>query len=817
MISYLEDSALRSTITLILAVSFTPSIAESEGLDFFENEVRPILSKHCYECHSQDADPLEGGLRLDRRSGWLQGGNSGATLVPGEPGASLLIRAIRYDHPRLNMPPDEKLSDRDIKRIVSWVAMGAPAPPDNGAPPEAAPPMDIEKGRQFWAFQRPRRPPPAAGTGGEWPRNKIDTYIRAEHQLRGLTPVGDADPLSFLRRICFDLTGLPPDPQMIRAVQQDPSPQTMRRLVDDLISSPQFGERWGRHWLDVARYASSIGLERNFIFRSAWRYRDYVIDSFNADKPYDQFVREQIAGDLLPANSVPERNQKNIATGFLALGLRSLQEPDLQVYRAEEVAEQIDTLGRAFMGLTLGCARCHDHKFAPIPTRDFYALAGILQSTQMLAGFGRLDPDEKAMVRSDLLIPVSTDPTTASEVRQRSMELAQKLEELYSEKLELQRSLREIQDAGAFDKEANDAVSAKLKETNDLWKQWNIEFRNKYPLAMGVREGEKVRDAAIQIGGDPYNPGTVVPRGFLQVLSTGEKLEELAMDNETSGRLQLARWVSRPENPLTARVMVNRIWKHLFGRGLVRTVDNFGPSGESPSHQKVLDYLAVEFMENGWSVKHIVRQIVTSRTYRLSTDHEPGNYAIDPENVYLWRMNSRRLEVEAFRDAVLTVSRNLDTRRPESSLIQTEEERVPQQVQGFDKVLEENYRTVYLPVFRRALPGAFQLFDMAPPTQVTGSRDVTTVPTQALYLMNNAFILDNARRAAKNLVEMEITQAERIRTVFLETVNREPSTKEQHRMAEYFSTSISEGLTEVDAWTDIYRAQFSSAEFFYRN
>ena len=289
------------------------------------------------------------------------------------------------------------------------------------------------------------------------------------------------------------------------------------------------------------------------------------------------------------------------------------------------------------------------------------------------------------------------------------------------------------------------------------------------------------------------------------------------MDNETSGRLQLARWVSQPKNPLTARVMVNRIWKHLFGRGLVRTVDNFGPSGESPSHPKILDYLALEFMENGWSIKHVVRQIVTSRTYRLSTVHEPSNYAIDPENVYLWRMNSRRLEVEAFRDAVLTVSRNLDTRLPESSLIQTEKERVPEKVQGFDKVLEENYRTVYLPVFRRALPGVFQLFDMAPPTQVTGSRDVTTVPTQALYLMNNAFILDNARRAAKNLVEMEIVQAERIRTVFLETVNREPSTKEQHRMAEYFSTSISEGLTEVDAWADIYRAQFSIAEFFHRN
>jgi hypothetical protein len=756
----------------------SPVQADDADLKFFETRIRPVLSTHCFGCHSAKAEKLKANLFLDSREGILRGGDQGPAVVPGEPEKSRLLEAIRYTNEDLQMPPKSRLPESVVADVAAWIRKGAPWPKEAAAkaPAGGYQKPDYEKLRkEHWAWQRVRSAPPPAVRDASWPLDDLDRFVLAELEAKGLRPVAPADRAALLRRLSFDLTGLPPTPEEITAFENDLSAGAYEKVVDRLLASSAFGERWGRHWLDVARYADSCGSTRNYPYPHAWRYRDYVIASFNADKPFDRFVREQIAGDLLPAASPAQRDEQRVATGFLVLGTRDLNERVNEQYLMDAVDDQIDSMSRAVLGLTVSCARCHDHKFDPIPTADYYALAGIFRSTVSLPGLANRGAGGKqAYERADLLVALGTnDPSPAASPAD------------------------EDRSRGKKGKKAQRAPPAPLPAGA--------------AFAMGVRDG-KPEDARILARGEVDQPGAAVPRG---VLSLFKGSTPPAIDGSSSGRRQLAEWLTRPENPLTARVLVNRVWKHLFGEGLVPTVDNFGVTGEPPSHPELLDHLATRFMKEGWSVKRLIRALVLSRTYRLGSDPEPALLAVDPANRLLWRAAPRRLEAEALRDAILAVSGTLDRRPPAGSpvahLQATREIGRGQSVGAQD--IGNPYRTVYQAVIRDYVPDFLVAFDFADPGTITGRREVTTVATQALFLMNSGFVVVQSRAAAGRLLaEAHPSDASRVDAAYLRMFARKPTAEERARALAFL-----EGPSRSAAWAAFCQALFASAEFRYLN
>ncbi|MEW6161406.1 MAG: DUF1549 domain-containing protein, partial [Verrucomicrobiota bacterium] len=795
----------------MLAGAPPPPNAEAREVDveFFEKRVRPILIERCYECHGEKKQ--KGGLRLDSAEAVRKGGDTGPALVPGKPDESLLIKAISWNDPEFQMPPKNKLGAAEILTLTEWVKRGAPDPRTTTHSPLASRKV-TSQGTQHWAYLPIKKPQPPKPKNSKWPRNDIDRFVLAKLESKKLEPNPDADRASLLRRVFFDLVGLPPSPEQIDAFERDPSADALARVVDVLLGRPEFGERWGRHWLDVARFAESVTL-RGLVFREAWRYRDYVIEAFNADRPFDEFIREQIAGDLLPATSLAEKQRRLIATTFLTLGNTNLEEQDKAQLRMDIVDEQLDTMGKAFLAQTIGCARCHDHKFDPIPTRDYYALAGILRNTVTVTN---------ANVSGWIELPLPVEPEEEAVYRKHEAEIAMLQAEIKSLK-ETMKALAgksaetragrgsltatvispddlpgivvdsaqakrvgdwkhsqfskhyigdgylhddakgkgaktltfipELKKAGRYEVrlaylhspsratnvpvtifhaagettvqvnqqeapllehrfvslgqfrfEANgfayvlvsnentaghvtaDAVQFLPVEMIELaaiasnpetpstdsdnaslatrLKQWEEQVKKlnatgpKRPMFMGVREEEEIGDTYIHVRGSVHQRGATVPRGFLQVVTRGPAP---VMPEAESGRRELAEWIASSSNPLTARVFVNRVWHWLFGAGLVRTPDNFGTTGETPSHPELLDYLAARFMEQGWSVKQLVREIVLSRTYQLRSEtgvpapsDRFGKRAarlahLDPENRWLGRANRRRLDAECLR------------------------------------------------------------------------------------------------------------------------------------------------------------------------
>ncbi len=862
---------------------------DPQQLEFFEKRIRPLLVEHCYECHSGDAK-IKGGLRLDSRDGWKKGGDSGPVIDRDQPGESLLLEALRSEGD-LKMPPKGRLPQAVINDFEQWVKMGAPDPSLSSTPSRPSTAIDLEGGRRFWAYRPPVNPPAPAVRDAAWPRSTIDRFILSRLETDGLRRPPQADGETLVRRLYFDLVGLPPTPEQIDEFLADQSADAWERLVDGLLASPQFGERWGRHWLDVVRFAESLTL-RGFVFKQAWRYRDYVIDAFNDDIPFDRFVREQIAGDLLPADTIEERRRQLIATTVLVLGNNNLEEQDKPQLEMDLIDEQLDLLGRGFLAQTITCARCHDHKFDPLPTRDYYALAGILKNAKAL---------QHENVSKWMEVPLPLEPQAEAEFSQREKELAALQARVQEAQTAVKRlagpaiaardpnvlapkdlpgividdadakrvgdwqnsqhharyigkgyihdlaagkgdktltfdpdlpesgkyevrfaytpdtnrseqvpvtvfsaegektvtvnerknppldgrfiSLGEyrferggqsfvivsntgttghvIADAVQFlpvDAEAapSPAIAAvekpkvppvesdELKMLREEAKRLEGEFKERKsksvrrPMVMTVIEQGEPRDLHILVRGSVHNQGPVAPRGFLQVASTNPPPIPAA----EGGRRQLADWMAARDNPLTARVMVNRVWHWLFGAGLVRTTDNFGTTGETPSHPELLDHLAISFVEDGWSVKRLIRRIVLSRVYQLSADDNAEARAIDPENRRLWHMNRRRLDAECLRDAMLQISGAL---RPERG------------GPGFRDDLAEDYgfvdvsnrRSVYVPVFRNAIPELFEAFDFADPSTVTGRRNVSTVAPQALFLMNHPFVAEQSKRAGR--------------------------------------------------------------------
>jgi len=745
--------------------------------EFFEKKIRPVLVSHCYECHAAGAKKIGGKLLLDSPTALRIGGESGSAIVAGKPQESLLLHALRYEND-LEMPPEKPLPETVIADFARWIEMGAPDPREAVTAPEGTITERQYKEGDLWSFTAPKKSPPPAVRESSWPRRVIDRFALATMEAQGLSPAADADARTLVRRLYFDLIGLPPtyaEVRLFEAAALVDREAAVEKLVDSLLASPHFGERWGRHWLDVARYGESNGndgLSRNPSFPHAWRYRDYVIDAFNRDLPYDRFLTEQIAGDLLHSDSPAERDRHRIATGFLALGAKPAKAMN-DNFEMDVVADQIEVIGTGLLGLSIGCARCHDHKFDPIPTRDYYAMAGFFTSSETLWGVAA---NEKL-----------TAPPTDLHV----LEAAPPVFPPYG----FIETVLVIQ--------SNTGIP--LKQPPPKWPLGT-------PLAMGVRDRKEPADCKINLKGEAKKTGESVPRGFLSAVKTDKTITP---DPKTSGRLQLAEWLTSPDHPQTARVMVNRIWLHLFGEGIVRTPNDFGVYGEKPTHPALLDYLAVQFVDDGWSVKSMIRSIALSRTYQLGsstldavTEEHP-----DPENRSLSYHSRRRLDAEALRDAMLRVSGRLDPRPAEGSLIRHRDILINL---ADNLHISSPHRSVYLCYLRNSPPPDLSAFDLPDFIGVTGRRDISIVPGHALFLFNNPFVLEQSAHFATRLLEAdEPDEAHRITLAFQDALHRAPDPEERYRAAELIEETTRETGSAEKAWASLAQALFATNEFRY--
>jgi len=816
-----------------------------DSIEFFEKKIRPILTENCYMCHSAQADKPMSGLRLDTPQGMLKGGNSGQpAVVPGHPEQSRLITAIHYSDPKLQMPPAGKLTDQQIKDIEAWIAMGAPDPRkagDSATAPANWQPYDYAEKRKFWSFQPVRDVQPPAAKVQAWARTPIDRFILAKLVEKGLLPVRDADKRVLIRRATFDLTGLPPTPDEVEAFLKDAAPNAFEKVVDRLLASQQYGERWGRHWLDVVRYADTCGDNSDFPVPSAYKYRNYVIESFNKDKPYDQFVREQIAGDLLSAKNDAERNEHIVATGYIAISRRFGSQNNENNLTIDDT---IDNLGKAFLGLSVSCARCHNHKFDPIPSTDYYAMYGMFSSTRYAF------PGTELYRHTNDFVPLGPPSEGAKLIKWQTelSDLDARFRRLTDEKAALERKAKaEKVASSANDPKGRDSSGRKdtslekdlnaPKEAGDKApKSGNPEHPKvqaarvepgKEPAkpdpkpdakpertisqvdaelnevrvrmsdveqhppsvekAYAVSEG-KPADTKIQIKGDPKKLGDSVPRGFLQILG-GERLP--ATENG-SGRLELAEWITDPKNPLTARVIVNRIWQHHFGKGIVQTPNDFGARGKAPTHPELLDFLAAHFIETGWSIKAVHRMIMLSHVYQLSSDDDKQDAAKDIANDFLWRSNRQRLDAEEVRDAMLSVSGTLDPSMAGPQPFPAESSWHYTQHVPFIADYETNRRSVYLLQQRIRRTRVLEVFDGADTNATTAERTINITPIQALYMMNDAFTHRMADDFAVRVGMAYSEEPRRIDYAYRLALGR-PATQEEIRLGhEYLQGALHE-------------------------
>ncbi|TWT62781.1 Planctomycete cytochrome C [Rubinisphaera italica] len=786
-----------------------------EQLRFFETKIRPLLATHCYDCHG--ADLQESNLRLDTLQGMLNGGKGGPGLVPHKPQGSLLVTAVSYRDSDLKMPPEEKLAAEQIADLTRWIEMGAPHPDSGSAElPQASAKIDLEKGREHWAFQPPVKPnvPSTADT-----QNPIDAFLQQAMSEQGLTLLKQADKRTLIRRASFDLIGLPPTPEDVDHFLADESADAFEKVVDRLLASPHYGERWGRHWLDIVRYADSNGLDENVAHGNAWRYRDYVVESFNQDKPYDQFLREQLAGDLIDSGDDWQlRNERLIATGFLVLGPKVLAEVDETKMEMDIVDEQLDTIGRGILGLTLGCARCHDHKFDPIGHADYYAMAGILKSTRAMQTFTKVAKWNENSIAS----PIQVQEKAAHE--KKISDQKKRIEILVEATINSlpeptgETDLEDPEEPEDVEKNFPEEVQSELKSMRDELK--NLETSNpQLPTAMGVQDGE-ITDVPVHLRGSHLTLGEVVQRRFPLVLAG---LEQVSLPKNKSGRLEFAQWLTQNDHPLTARVIVNRLWRWHFGKGIVGTVDNFGLRGEQPSHPELLDWLAISLVESNWSIKTIHRTIMLSAAYQRESGFDSTNTSIDPANKYYWKYDLHRLDAETIRDSMLAVSGTLDLKIG-GSLLPVENRAYFFNHTSEDKASYENIRrrSIYVPVVRNHLYDFFQLFDYTDASVLNGNRETSTIAPQALMLMNSELIAELSAAMADRILQQHSSREGRINYSFNLAYSRPPSAAELQQITHYLNgfdapeTEPSPGqINNKKAWQLVCQSLISSSEFLY--
>lgn len=784
-------------------------------LEFFEKKVRPLLVDNCYNCHSAD-NKAAGGLRVDDHNGLLQGGGRGPAFVAGRPEQSLLIKAIRRTDAKLKMPPDNALTEEQVGILEQWIRDGAVWPALEIPADLVAERPDYDQLRkEHWAWQ-PLKSSAVPRVGSTWPRDDIDRFLISKLDDVGLAPVGDADRATLLRRLSFDLAGLPPTPAELAAFLADDSADAVGHVVDRLLQSTAFGERWGRHWLDLARFGESTGSARNLPFPHAWRYRNYVIDALNKDKPYDQFICEQIAGDLLPAESDDQRKEQLVATGFLAIGVKDVNQRFKVRYTMDNIDEQIDTVSRSVLALTVSCARCHDHKFDPITTSEYYSLAGIFHSSDLCAGLrnkmggGGLDYYDPKM-----LVILSSKAASDSKHEEKLAAAKQAAEEARVR-------FEELRDSADGDKPAPNGRPMR-QVARQRWNRLQAEYlaltdpAATGEVAMGVREADQIGDTQIRIRGEAEKLGPIAPRGFLKVVQFAG---QPTLPANHSGRLELARWLVSPQNPLTSRVIVNRFWHYLFGAGLVRSVDNFGVTGDTPSHPELLDYLASSFVADGWSTKRFLRRLVLTRAYQLSSQSTEEHITLDPANRWVWRHSPRRLEAEELRDATLAAAGVLERTRPADGSVAAELKVIelrnngPESQRITEAGRSSRARSVYLPLLRTLVPTALEVFDFADQGLVTGGRETTTVPTQALYLLNDVFVRQNALTLAETLLKQsDIDDRARIERTYVTLLGRTPSATEVDRAQFYLADyqTHAEQLLAADFAAEAQREQQAEA------
>lgn len=897
-------SPFRLTLS-ILACGLAASLARgddlsAEQLSFFESKIRPVLIAECYGCHSDQAGNVRGGLRLDTQARMQVGGSSGPAIAPGDPEGSLLFTAMLHED--FEMPPKRKLPQNVLDDFRKWIEMGAPDPraSEVGEIQSSISPQDIESARNtFWAYQPPQDNGPPAVQDTSWPESPIDQFVLAKLEANALTPAADAEPHKVLRRLCYDLVGLPPTPEQIQHFEnrwRESPQQAVEMAVDRLLDSQQYGQRWGRHWLDVARYAESTGREVNMTYPHAWRYRDYVIDSFNIDKPFDRFIQEQLAGDLLPADSDEQWAENLVATTFLAMGPKNVNEQNRVQFDADLVDEQIDATTRVFLGMSVSCARCHDHKFDAIPQSDYYAMAGVFGNLTTYFGnppseFGAFSTPQRRRSSSLILLPI--DDPNPFDASYDQVELSELKRQITDTMASAAQARRERVSGGGNPAQAQRMAIATANKLAELSDQLSVVDSNGQPRSycMGVQERDPPRDMPLLVRGEIDLQGETIPRGFPQVLCS----EPIQIAATESGRLQLAKWIGSSDNTLAARVMANRVWQHLAGQGIVTSTENFGTTGSHPSHPELLDYLAVRFVASGWSIKSLVREIATSRFYRMDSAMDIAKHETDPDNALLWRANPRRQDAEAMRDAMLSISGQIDLERPRGSEVakagymrvrdgvltdpretirkafesaieqqrfafgqgvsqrfrsprpssgrgpgaSTDRQRdYPQRFGGMgtqantrESLLAEAartastqldmeqavFRSVFLPIVRDEIPRSLEVFDFADANTVVGTRESSHTPNQALYLLNNRFVIAQSDAFAARLRREHRLPREQIAAAFELTYGRGPTSRER-AAAEAFvkSYSLSRDRDSTAAnlsLSALCQSLFASAEF----
>ncbi|MEN3941841.1 DUF1553 domain-containing protein [Prosthecobacter sp. SYSU 5D2] len=953
----MPKAASRLVFWILPFMPATGMAAVAEQAEFFEKRIRPLLIEHCTECHGMDKQ--KGSLRLDHRAGWQTGGDSGPSIVPGKIEESLLWKVVSYEDRDLKMPPKKKLPAAALEDLKTWIASGAHDPRAD-APEARNSDRSPKADGSFWSFQPPVIKLPGPVQQKDWAYNKIDHFILSALESASALPAPDADVQTLARRLSFDLTGLPPGEAGtdLPPLQGTTAMLQYEALVDALLATPAFAERWASHFMDITRFAESSGGGRSLPFKDAWRFRDYLLEALRTDVPVDHMITQMIAGDLMPAKNAEERRQNLTATGFLALGPTNYEEQDKQMLRMDIVDEQLDTIGKSFMGMTIGCARCHDHKFDPISTRDYYALAGIMRSTRTLKNYTdnvahwidtplpfegeeeqKMQAKEKqiaklteeiATLKNELgdvggaalrkkatlspsdLPGVVVDDSEAQKVGfwkeskmyppfigggyshdhdegkgEKTITFTPKLpvagryevrlafsagpgralripatifhadgEELVYFK-QSNESLKGLQfvslgtfrfektgqnfvmisNAGAEGYVTVDAMQflpadaempdmptlvaseeeSKIKDRVDILSRELRILQKQGPVrleAMAVAEDEKPEDARIHVRGNIRNLGAPVPRGFIQVAVKGQAP---AIPADQSGRLQMAQWMTSREHPLTSRVFVNRVWHWLFGAGIVRSTDNFGITGELPSHPELLDYLAVKFMEDGWSLKRLIKEMVMSRTYRMSS--EGATIESDPDNRLLARMNRKRLDAECIRDAMLVAAGTVDARWAgpnigDAKAVDSNDTKV--QNMEYSYPFNDSRRSVYTAAFRNVRHPLFEVFDFADINQPIAQRTASTVAPQALYLMNHPEVIELARATASRMLQATTSAEDRVHEAYRLCLSRSATDKELDIATDYLEASISGNTTEEesrDAWARLVQALWATPEF----
>jgi len=908
-----------------------------EQLEYFEKNVRPVLVANCQPCHN--AKTKSSGLDLSSAAGFTAGGAGGALVARDQLESSELLRVIGYED-SLKMPPMGKLKPEAIESLTNWVKMGAlwPGADMTAAVVAPSPKREFtEEQKSFWAFQAVKDAAVPKVKNSSWVKTPVDAFILAKLEEKGLKPAPPATKTALLRRVTFDLTGLPPTEQEIDDFLADNSPKAFEKVVDRLLDSPRYGERWGRHWLDVARYADSTGNDEDHRYPYAWRYRDYVIAAFNNDMPYDQFVREQIAGDLLAADPNRAYNPDSVvATGFLALGAKALAQVDKKKMLYDVWDEQVDVTSRAFLGMTMACARCHDHKFDPILTKDYYSMVGMFASTRSFEKANQgvasllyrpLIPDSEYKAYQAYQAKVGLVNVEAEEMidavvqktaEQASMRLAEYMlaaRSVYADGMNARAvakekglepavlnkwvklltakpvkgstdkpfldeweaaSGKELADVAVqyqrryqaelarhFSVAAKANVSARKRlEAGDPTKQtvkneskdsfFNAVFNGNGPFAIAAKDREKLLTDAeweqvytirgnaaelkkqgppdpdmadavsedkpvrqkILMRGDYNSPGDDAPLGVPTILA---KVEPAPASFNGSGRLEVANWIASAENPMTARVMVNRLWMWHYGEGIVATPDNFGKMGARPTHPELLDYLASRFVEGGWSVKKMQRTMVLSNAYQMSSDADEKTTAADPENALISRFNRQRLDVEEIRDGMLAIDGTLDETM--GGTLQkgtgTDSENSAGRLSLNPEILKR--RTVYLPLRRSNLPTLLNLYDFGDATTVNGKRSLTNVAPQALFMMNSEFVMLRAKNITTALLEdASLSDRERMQQMFLKALDRKPEPEEIDAGFTYMSHFKEKfHADEVAAWQSFFHILLTSNEFIY--